>query len=69
MDDKLKFLADECCDTEPGSLFKRARGHDVSYVLEKQSGVSDDDVLLSAFNQGIGSCLQRIRILESLYTG
>lgn len=51
MGDKLKFLVDECCDTGlVGSL--RDRGHDVSYVLEKQPGVSDDDVLLSAFNQG-----------------
>jgi len=33
MDDKLKFLADEFCDT--GLVrFLRDRGHDVSYVLE-----------------------------------
>ncbi len=51
MSDKLKFLVDECCDTGLVRLLRDC-GHNVSYVLEKQPGVSDDDVLLSAFNQG-----------------
>jgi predicted nuclease of predicted toxin-antitoxin system len=51
MGDKLKFLVDECCDAGLVRLL-RDHGHDVSYVLEEQPGVSDDDVLLRAFNQG-----------------
>jgi predicted nuclease of predicted toxin-antitoxin system len=50
MGDKLKFLVDECCDTELVSSL-REHGHDVSYVLEKQPGISDDDILLSAFKE------------------
>jgi predicted nuclease of predicted toxin-antitoxin system len=50
MGNTLKFLVDECCDT---GLVRSLRdhGHDVYYVLEKQAGVSDDDVLLNAFKQ------------------
>ena len=62
MGDKLKFLVDECCDT---GLVRSLRdhGYDVAYVLEKQPGVSDDDVLLSAFNQG------RILLTEDKHFG
>jgi len=47
---RLKFLADECCDTEIVSSL-RENGHDVIYVLERKPGVSDDEVLLEAFNE------------------
>lgn len=44
----MKFLADECCDC--GIVVGlRSDGHDVAYVLERQAGVSDDEVLQSAF--------------------
>ena len=46
----MKFLADECCDTEIVSSL-RENGHDVIYVLERKPGVSDDEVLLEAFNE------------------
>ena len=47
----MKFLADECCDTE---LIKSLRhnGYDVSCVPEKKAGASDDEVLLDAYNEG-----------------
>ncbi len=45
----MKFLADECCDIGLVT-FLRGDGHDVSYVLENNAGVSDDEVLLDAFN-------------------
>ena len=46
----MKFLADECCNTGlVGSL--REDGHDVLYILETKAGVSDDKVLLDAYNE------------------
>jgi len=47
----LKFLADECCDTGLVA-YLREDGHDVLYVLERKAGVSDDEVLLDAYNEG-----------------
>jgi predicted nuclease of predicted toxin-antitoxin system len=48
---ELKFLADECCDTGIVTSL-RADGHDVLYILEEKTGVSDDEVLLEAYNEG-----------------
>jgi predicted nuclease of predicted toxin-antitoxin system len=47
----LKFLADECCDA---GIVKSLRGdgHDVTFVVEQNPGASDDEVLLSAYNEG-----------------
>jgi predicted nuclease of predicted toxin-antitoxin system len=45
----LKLLADECCDTGLVASLRKD-GHDVLYVLEKKQGVSDNDVLLDAYN-------------------
>ncbi len=45
----MKFLADECCDIGLVTSL-RGDGHDVSYVLENNAGVSDDEVLFDAFN-------------------
>jgi predicted nuclease of predicted toxin-antitoxin system len=47
----MKFLADECCDSGVVASL-RADGHDVAYVIEGQAGISDDDVLQSAFDEG-----------------
>jgi predicted nuclease of predicted toxin-antitoxin system len=47
----LKFLADEFCDTGLVASL-RNDDHDVLYVLEKKSGIPDDEVLLVAYNQG-----------------
>jgi len=47
----VKFLADECCDTGIVANL-RADGHDVAYVLERQTGISDDEVLQNAFVEG-----------------
>ena len=44
----MKFLADECCDAGL-VLSLREDGHDVLYVLERNPGVSDDDVLTEAY--------------------
>jgi len=46
----LRFLADECCDTGLVSSL-REDGHDVLYVLERKPGVSDDEVLIEAYNE------------------
>ena len=46
----MKFLADECCDTGLVASL-REDGHDVLYVLEKKPGVTDDEVLLDAYNE------------------
>jgi predicted nuclease of predicted toxin-antitoxin system len=46
----LKFLADECCDTGIVSSLRKD-GHDVTYVLERKPGVSDDEVLVEAYNE------------------
>ena len=47
----MRFLVDECCDI---GLVRSLRedGHDVLYVLENQAGISDDAVLLEAYNDG-----------------
>ena len=47
----MRFLADECCDTGLVASL-REDGHDVFYVLESKAGVSDDAVLLEAYNEG-----------------
>ena len=47
----MKFLADECCDTELVTSL-RDDGHDVLYVLEKKAGVTDEEVLFDAYNDG-----------------
>jgi predicted nuclease of predicted toxin-antitoxin system len=47
----LKFLADEFCDTGLVASL-RNDDHCVLYVLEKKSGIPDDEVLLVAYNQG-----------------
>jgi len=47
----MKFLADECCDAGLVAGL-RADGHDVSYVLEGRTGISDDEVLQNAFVAG-----------------
>ena len=47
----MKFLADECCDTGVVASL-RADGHDVTYVLERQAGISDEEVLQNAFVEG-----------------
>lgn len=44
----MKFLADECCDTELVS-FLRSEGHDVLYVMEFKAGALDKEVLKKAF--------------------
>jgi len=44
----VKFLVDECCDTELVSLL-RSEGHDVVYIMEFQPGALDKDVLEKAF--------------------
>ena len=46
----MKFLADECCDTDMVASLKKD-GHDVLYVPEKKPGVTDDEVLLDAYNE------------------
>ena len=47
----MKFLADECCDTGIVASL-RANEHDVAYVLERQAGISDEEVLQNAFVEG-----------------
>jgi predicted nuclease of predicted toxin-antitoxin system len=47
----VKFLADECCDTGVVTSL-RADGHDVAYVLERQTGIPDEEVLHNAFVEG-----------------
>ena len=47
----MKFLADECCDTGLVTSL-RDDGHDVLYVLEKKAGVTDEEVLFEAYNDG-----------------
>ena len=43
-------MADECCDAGLVSSL-REDGHDVLYVLERKPGVSDDEVLIEAYNE------------------
>ena len=47
----MRFLADECCDTGLVASL-RNDGHDVLYVFEKKQGITDDEVLLDAYNEG-----------------
>ena len=47
----MRFLADECCDTGLVASL-RDDGHDVLYILEENPGVSDDEILLDAYNEG-----------------
>jgi len=46
----LRFLADECCDAGLVASLREA-GHDVLYIPEKDPGLSDDEVLLGAFDE------------------
>jgi len=46
----MKFLVDECCDIRLVSSL-REDGHDVLYVLERKPGVSDNEVLIQAYNE------------------
>jgi len=46
----LRFLVDECCDTAVVSSLRHER-HDVLYVLERKPGVSDEEVLIEAYNE------------------
>ncbi len=43
-------MADECCDAGLVSSL-REDGHDVLYVLERKAGVSEDEVLIEAYNE------------------
>lgn len=47
----MKFLADECCDAGLVASL-RDFGHDVTYVIEQETGSSDDKVLTIAYNEG-----------------
>ena len=47
----MKFLADECCDTDLVKSLREA-GHDVTYVLEFKAGANDDEILLEAYSEG-----------------
>lgn len=47
----MKLLADECCDVGLVSSL-RDDGHDVTHVLEKIAGATDDEVLLAAYYEG-----------------
>jgi len=53
----LKFLDDECCDSELVASLRRD-GHDVLYQLEENAGAEDEDVLKRAFKE------ERILITE-----
>jgi len=44
----MNFFADECCDAGIVAGL-RADGHDVTYIVERQTGISDDEVLQLAF--------------------
>ena len=44
----MKFLADECCNAELVSLL-RSEGYDVLYGMEFKPGVSDQEILETAF--------------------
>ena len=46
----MRFLADECCDTNLVASL-RENGHDVLYIFEKKPGASDDEVLIDAYNE------------------
>ena len=46
----MKFLVDECCDAGLVASLRNS-GHDVTYVIEQKAGMSDDEVLLNAYNE------------------
>ncbi len=46
----MKLLADECCDAGLVAAL-RASGHDVRYVAEEQPGLTDEEVLRTAFDE------------------
>lgn len=46
----MTFLADECCDTGLVASL-RADGYDVLYISERKPGLSDDNVLIDAYNE------------------
>jgi hypothetical protein len=48
----LKFLADECCDTDLVASLRKD-GHDVLYVTEKKAGAIDDEILSDAYDEKI----------------
>ena len=47
----MKFLADECCDAGLVNSLREA-GHDVAYILERKTGIADEEVLVEAYNEG-----------------
>ena len=47
----MKFLADECCDAGSVTLLRDA-GNDVTFAHELHPGLSDDDVLNKAYDEG-----------------
>jgi len=48
--DRVRFLADECCDTGLTG-FLRKKGYDVSYISEQETGAGDDAVLQKAYTE------------------
>lgn len=44
----MKFLADECCNSDLVNAL-RQQGHDVLYVVESMRGATDDEVLSCAY--------------------
>ena len=48
----MKFLADECCDAGLVNSLREA-GHDVAYILEKKTGIADEEVLAEAYRDEI----------------
>ncbi len=47
----MKLLADECCDA-PLVAALRTAGHDVRFMVEEERGLTDDEVLGTAFAEG-----------------
>ena len=47
----MKILADECCDVGLVTSLRKG-GHDVLYVIEKMPGVTDDEILVAAYEEG-----------------
>ena len=60
----MNFLADECCDAGLVTDL-RSDGHDVAYVLEGQTGISDDEVLQNAFVAGVAHPVPRTQVYFS----
>ncbi len=45
----MRFLADECCDTELVSILRK-EGHDIIHVSEETTGIPDEKILNDAYN-------------------